>query len=397
MVTDDNAGLTMAASIERSIERADAAGGALNHAGLGFARMAASEIRADAAWLPSDAAIAQLGDDALDLVLRIVSAGMIDDWRVAHRVWSYQSRLYRQCAYAENTTPERRLSAAAAYRVGDESPNPLEPDLVLIALRAPARPEPGIAREVLLDLAAAHRVSALDVNHLAEHGPRDVQSAAAVTFAGGLYLDMADDAELAAATITAELLGASPQPAPEILSIRNEMAAIGSMILSLYPDDDSPETFLVRAFGRHLTSGNNALPNVTVGDIPLLTEAVAEGANEYLAHRDDMPDSYYLNGIASHLRHVSVETDDAVASARLATPFPDRHLASLTQRLLSLEATAHSDGVQAIEIGADFVVAGLTGLAERHQGEARDAYLFAARGVARTARTSREHLLWAQA
>ena len=397
MVTDGNAGPSMAASIERSLEAAVTTGDALNHAGLGFARMVAAEIRVDEGWLPADAAIAQLGEDALDSLLRIVAAGMVDDWPAAHRVWAYQSRLYRHCAFGESDAPERRLSAAGDYRVGDESPNPIEPDIVLIALRTPARPEPEIAREVLLDLIAAHRVTALDVNDLAKHGPRNSQRSAAVAFAGRTYFDMANDAEVAVTTLTAEMRGVNPQPDPELSEIRDEMAAVGSAMLSLYPDDDSPERPLVRAFGRHLTAGDSAVPSASVAAIPVLIEAVGAGFIEYSERRGVGPNSFPINGIESHLRRVALETDDEVSGARLAAPFPDRHLASLTRQLLLVEAAAHSDAVTAIETGADFVVSGLMGLADRYQGEHREVYLFAARSVARTSRAAREHLLWAQA
>ena len=397
MVADDNAGISMAASIDLSIDAAVAAGGVLDDAGARFARLAAAELRVDEGWLPSDAALAQLGEAGLDAVLRIVASGMVDDWRGVHRVWAYQSRLYRHCAFTQIATPERRLAAAADYRVGDESPNPVEPDIVLIALRAPARPKPELARDVLLNLMAAHRVAALDVNHLAEHGPRNAQRAAAVTLAGGIYLDMADDAELAAATLTAEMFGASPEPAEELTSSRNAMASVGSTMLSLYPDDDAPDRALVRAFGRHLATGDGDVPTVHVHDLPALIDAIDASVTTYAEHASVAPDWYPLSSIGSHLRRVAVETDDSVLGARLAAPFPDRHLAMLTRQMLQVGPQSHSDAVWAVEIGADFVVGGLTGHADRCQGATRAAYLFAARSVARTARAAREHLLWTEA
>ena len=396
MVADSEARNAMASSIEMSIEGAVASGATLNRAAVDFSRVAANELRADEAWLPPADAIGRLGADGTDQALRILAFGMIEDWRAVHRVWSYQSRLYRYLAYEEAEIPERRLASACAYRPGHESPNPLRPDIVLIALGTPTRPGGAIGREALLDLNAAHRIAAMDVRHLAEHGLSD-SAASAVELAADMFLHLAEDAEVGAATLTVESFSATPEVPEELASVRRDMAAIGSAMISMRMEDDSDTGQLVRAFGQRMATGHGAMPDVPVDLIPSIAEAVFEAASGAWPLGDSAPHPATVASIASHLRRVAVETDTEVPGDRLAAPFPDRHVTALTSSLARRGTEAHASGVRAIEIGADFVVAGLTGFAERcpTDPELADTYLCAARAVARASRSARQELLWA--
>ena len=386
MSDNSEAARVMAESIRQSLSLTEAATkdripGTLQ-AGRSFLRNAILEIEQDDGWLPDKHVLDVVGPAGIEEAARIVAAGVIDDYRTTGSLWQYQLRLVRHLVLGGATGPVAMLASALRYRADSVSPNLIEPDPVLIALGAPEETRSDAAAEALAMLDSACRVAALDVDHIATHAGDDSDAIAAITRAAGALLGISDEAGDARSFALTGKATSAPRSAFDQHRRRywrEQMVEIGRIICDATGPESSGASELVRAFSRHLITGEDHVPDIRADDEHTLFELTVTATERYCESLDCDSDWLVPNWLMMHLTTLATSRLERIPGAMVATPFVDAHALNLGRWLEALPRTAHAAGQEAFESGTTFAVAGLHGLAARANDDVRDAVMFAAR------------------
>ena len=137
-------------------------------AGRELLRSALPSFTADPTWLPTTELLTASAEDCAGAA-RVIAATMIEALTEQDRRWNELWPAYYAYANIADSSAERPLVIAAAYRAGAEAGNPLTPCPAATTLYAPPGLEPDARDSALDPLAAAYHAAHLEADHMGAH------------------------------------------------------------------------------------------------------------------------------------------------------------------------------------------------------------------------------------
>ena len=385
-------------SIQRGLERLAASeplpASPSARAGREFLHASLDAIARDNDWLPSEQDLETLGA-GIDEAARIVAASAIAAHREARAGTSALLRLHRQLLSAEPGGAARVLLHASNYGARREASNPIQPDPALLALRAPGDLPRQSVEQALVILDEACCVAVVAVLDIAGGLREDRAVGLAVTRIARTFAAMSEEARGAREFAATGQSGDAWQLMEQAgrIYLRERMAAAGRILLDAVPPvGGKGADGLARAYAQHLIDGSETPPDVRPAAARALFVLHREQYARYAESACFDLDWIIPRWLNRHLFGLQESPLETIPGPAVAAPFPDLHEMGLSDLFTELPARTREPAREALEYGLAVVVTGLWGEAACMGDQPAEGLLFAARRLARHARSVRRHL-----